>query len=185
MAPTETRPGRAPQGARTWQALTPTTKRQRPPPRGTRARRIAHRCMAEANEINEGTHNKGSIDDEAEASAARCAYTACAAAAARRACAAIVAGRTAKGSVIDDGAFDEGSDDDEAAESAPRRGYASAASNDDEASAPGARHSRAANSAPMHSRGQRDQQRGPQRGLPRQRGRGKRRKESIRGLRHR
>ena len=57
-APTETRPGRAPRGARTRHALPPTTTRQRPSPRGARARRIAPppRCTAEADEIDEGTH---------------------------------------------------------------------------------------------------------------------------------
>jgi len=74
-APTKTRPGRAPRGARTRQASPPTTTRQRPPPRGARARQIAPRCTAEADEINEGTHNEGSLDNEAEASAARHAYS--------------------------------------------------------------------------------------------------------------
>ncbi len=44
-----------------------------------------------ADEIDEGTHNEGSLDNEAEASAARRAYAAHAAAATRRARAAIVA----------------------------------------------------------------------------------------------
>ena len=34
--------------------------------------------MAEADEINKGAHNEGSLDNEAEASAARKAYAACA-----------------------------------------------------------------------------------------------------------
>jgi hypothetical protein len=78
-APTETRPGQAPQGARTRRALPPTTTRLRPLPRGSRARRIAARCTAEADEIDEGAHNEGSVDNEAKASAARRAYAACAA----------------------------------------------------------------------------------------------------------
>ncbi len=43
---------------------------------------------------------------------------------------------TAEGGYIVDGTSDEGSDDYEAAESAARRAYASAASDEDEASAP-------------------------------------------------
>ena len=85
-------------------------------------RRIAPRCTAEADEIDEGTHNEGSLDDEAEASAARRAYATRATAATRRARADIVARRTAGGGDINNGAFDEGSDDDEAAKSAARRG---------------------------------------------------------------
>ena len=110
---------------------------------------------AEANEINDGAHNEGSLDDKAKASTARRAYAARAAAddnkalasAARRMCAAITTQCTAGGGDIHEGAFDEGSDDNKAVESAARRGYASAASNNDEALAPAARRVRMASAA--------------------------------------
>jgi hypothetical protein len=116
---------------------------------------IAALPTAEADEINDGAYNKGSLDNKAEASAARRTYAAHAASdddeasasAARRARAAIVAQRKAGGGDIDDGAFNEGSDNDEAAESAARREYASAASDNDEALAPAARRVRAASAA--------------------------------------
>ncbi len=116
---------------------------------------IAALRTAEANKINDGAHNKGSLNNEAKVSVARRAYAARAASndneasasAARRAHAAIVAGCTAGGGDIDDGAFNEGSDNDKATESAARYEYASAASNNDEASAPAARRVHAASAA--------------------------------------
>ena len=129
------------------------TTRQRPTQLGARARRIATRCTAEPDEIDEGTHNEDSLDDEAKASVARKAYAARAAANDDEAHA-----RGHSGTTHGQGRRHRrrGSDGDEAAESAARRGYASAAFYDDEASAPTARRARAANSAPMHGRGRRD-----------------------------
>ncbi len=88
--------------------------------------------------------------------------------AARRAYAASAASNDDKAaaSAIEAGAYDEGSDGDEAAASAARRAYAAiVAADDNKAAASAARLARAANSGPMHGRGQRDRRRGPQRGL--------------------
>ena len=116
---------------------------------------IAALRTAEAGKINNRAHNKGSLDDEAEASAARRAYGACAASGnnkasastGRRAYAAIAARLMAGGGNINDRAFGKGSDNDKAAESTVRRAYASTASNNDEALAPAARRVRVASAA--------------------------------------
>jgi hypothetical protein len=124
------------------------------------------------NEIDEGAHNEGSVNDEAEASTARCTYATSAASNDNKAAT----------SDVEAGAYDEGSNRDEAGASAARRAYAaSVAADDNKAAASTARRTCAANSAPMHGRGRRDRQRDPQRGLPRQRGRGERRKAHVRG----
>ena len=113
---------------------------------------IAALSTAEADGIDNGAHNDGSLNDKAEARAKRRAYAARAAAngnkasasAARRVRAAIMAWRTAQGGDIDNRVCKEGSNDSDAVESAARRGHASAASNEAEASAPTARRVRAA-----------------------------------------
>ena len=128
------------------------------------------------NEIDEGAHNEGSVDNDAVASAARCAYATSAASNDNKAAT----------SAVEAGAYDEGSNGDEAGASAARRAYAaSVAADDNKAAASTARRARAANSAPapMHGRGRRDRRRDPQRGLPRRRGRGERRKVRVRGTR--
>ncbi len=96
---------------------------------------IVARCTAEADEINEGAHNEGSVDDKAEGSTARRAYAASAASNDDKAAA----------SAVEAGAYDEGSDGDEAAASAARRTYAaSVAADDDQAAASTARRARTA-----------------------------------------
>ena len=128
------------------------------------------------NEIDKGAHNEGSVDDDAVASAARCAYATSAASNDNKAAT----------SAVEAGAYDEGSNGDEAGASAARRAYAaSVAADDNKAAASTARRARAANSAPMHGRGRRDRRRDPQRGLPRRRGRGERCKARVRGTRRR
>ena len=128
------------------------------------------------NEIDEGAHNEGSVDNDAVASAARCAYATSAASNDNKAAT----------SAVEAGAYDEGSNGDEAGASAARRAYAaSVAADDNKAAASTARRARAANSAPMHGRGRRDRRRDPQRGLPQRRGRGERRKVRVRGTCHR
>ena len=93
------------------------------------------------NEIDEGAHNEGSVDDEAKASAARCAYKMSTASNDNKAAT----------SAVEAGAHDEGSIGDEAGASAARRAYAvSVATDDNKAAAPAARRARAANSDPMH-----------------------------------
>jgi hypothetical protein len=104
---------------------------------------IAARRTAKANKIDEGAHNKGSINDEAEASAVRRAYAASAASNDDKAAA----------SAVKAGAYDKGSDGDEAAASAARRAYAaSVAAEDDKAAASAARRARAAIAARCLSR---------------------------------
>jgi len=99
------------------------------------------------NEINEGAHNEGSVNDEAEASAVRCTYET----------SATSNDNKAATSAVEAGAYDKGSNGDEAGASAARRAYAaSIAADDNKAAASTARCSRAANSAPMHGRGRRD-----------------------------
>jgi len=99
------------------------------------------------NEIGEGAHNEGSVNDEAEASAARCAYVTSAASNDNKAAT----------SAVEAGAYDKGSNGDEAGASAARRAYAaSIAADDNKAAASTARCARAANSALMHGRGRRD-----------------------------
>ena len=86
------------------------------------------------NEIDEGAYNEGSVNDEAEASAARCTYTTSAASNDNKAAT----------SAIEAGAYDEGSNGDEAGVSAMRRAYAaSVAADDNKAAASTARHARA------------------------------------------
>jgi hypothetical protein len=63
------------------------------------------------NKIDEGAHNKGSINDEPEASAARCAYATSTASNDNKAAT----------SAVEAGAYDEGSNGDEAGASAVRR----------------------------------------------------------------
>ena len=105
------------------------------------------------NEIDEEAHNEGSVNDEAQASAARCAYVTSAASNENKAAT----------SAVDAGAYDKGSNEDEAGASAARRAYAaSVAADDNKASASTARRGRTANSTPMHGRGRQDQQRDPQ-----------------------
>jgi hypothetical protein len=105
------------------------------------------------NEIDKEAHNEGSVNDEAEASAARCAYATSAASNENKAAT----------SAVDAGAYDEGSNEDEAGASAARCAYAaSAAADNNKAAASTARRARAANSTPMHGRGRRDQRRDPQ-----------------------
>ena len=96
------------------------------------------------NKIDEGAHNEGSVNDEAEASAARCAYVTSTASNDNKAAT----------SAIKAGAYDEGSNGDEAGASAARCAYAaSVAANNNKAVASTARRARAVNSAPMHGRG--------------------------------
>ena len=98
-------------------------------------------------EIDKGAHNEGSVNNKAEASATRRAYAASAAS----------NDDNAATSAIKAGAYNEGSDRDKAAASTARRVYAaSIAANDNKAEASAERHARAANSRPMHGRGQRD-----------------------------
>jgi len=128
------------------------------------------------NEIDEGAHNEGSVDNDAVASAARCAYATSAASNDNKAAT----------SAVEAGAYDEGSNGDEAGASAARRAYAaSVAADDNKAAASTARRARAGNSTPMHGRGRRDRRWDPQRGLPRRRGRGERRKARVPGKRWR
>ncbi len=99
-----------------------------------RAWRIAAQCTAEADESNEGAHNKGSVDNEAEASTTKRAYVAHAASNNNKAAASAVKAR----------AYKEGSDRDEAAASAARHVYAaSVAAADNKAAASAARRARA------------------------------------------
>ena len=99
------------------------------------------------NEIDEGAHNEGSVNDNTMASAARCAYATSAASNDNKAAT----------SAVEAGAYDEGSDRDEAAVSAARRAYvASVAADDNKAAASTARRARAANSGPMHGQGRQD-----------------------------
>jgi len=99
------------------------------------------------NEIDKGAHNECSVNDEAKASAARCAYVTSAASNDNKAAT----------SAVEAGAYDEGSNGDEAGASTTRRAYAaSVAADDNKAAASTARRARAANSAPMHGRGRRD-----------------------------
>ena len=112
--------------------------RHRPPQLGAHARRIAPQCTAEADEIDEGAHNKDSLDDEAVASAARKAYAARAA----------FDDDKAATSAVKAGAYNEGSDGDEDGASAARRAYAaSVAAAADKAAASAAMHARAARAA--------------------------------------
>ncbi len=112
----------------------------------------AARGTAEGGYIVDGTSEKGSNDNEAAESAARCAYASAASnedeASAPTARGVRAAQGTAEGGYIIDGTSDKGSDDDEAEASAARRVYvASAASNDDEAVATAERHACAAMAA--------------------------------------
>ena len=128
------------------------------------------------NKIDEGPHNEGSVDNEAEASAARFAYKMSTASNDNKAAT----------FAVEAGAYHKGSDGDEAGASAARRAYAvSVATDDNKAAAHAARRARAANSDPMHGRARRDRRRDPQRGPPRRRGQGERCKESVRGTRRR
>ena len=103
--------------------------------------------MAEADKINKGAHNEGSVDDEAEASAARCAYKTSTPSNDNKAAT----------SAVEAGAYDEGSNGDKAGASAARRAYAaSIAADDNKAAASTVRCARMANSVPMHGRGRRD-----------------------------
>ncbi len=105
--------------------------------------------------IVNGTSDKGSDNNEAAESAARCAYASAAsdedeasAPAARHLHAASAARGTAKGGYIVDGTSDEGSNDDKAKASAARHAYvASAASDDNEAVATAKRRACAAMAA--------------------------------------
>ena len=104
------------------------------------------------NKIDEGAHNKGSVNNEAKASTARCAYATSTASNNNKAATSTVEAR----------AYDEGSNTDEAGASSARRAYvASVAANDNKAAASTARRARAANSAPMNGRGLRDRLRDP------------------------
>ena len=83
--------------------------------------------------INEGAHNEGSVNDKAEASAARCTYAARAASDDNKAAT----------SAIKAGAYEEGSNGDKAAASAARHAYAArVAANDNKAVASPARRAR-------------------------------------------
>jgi hypothetical protein len=115
------RPRRAPRGVGT-QAPPSTMMRHRPPQLGAHARRIAPRCMAEADEIDEGAHNEDSLDDKAAASAARKAYAARAA----------FDDDKAATSAVEAGAYNEGSDGDKDGASATRRAYTASVAADDD-----------------------------------------------------
>ena len=93
------------------------------------------------NEIDEGAHNEGSVNNQAEASAARCTYATSAASNDNKAAT----------SAVEAGAYDKGSNGDEAGANAVRRAYvASVAADNNKAAASTARRVRIANSAPMH-----------------------------------
>jgi hypothetical protein len=91
------------------------------------------------NEIDEGAHNEGSVNDEAEASAVRCAYATSAASNENKAAT----------SAVKAGAYNEGSNGDEAGASTVRRVYAaSIVADDNKAAASTVRRARAWQIAP-------------------------------------